>query len=216
MSVPPFPDDLPLVAYLDRVASDDPTPGGGSVVGVAGALAAALGEMVCRLSLRRIAPTGGAAAGDLYVSLERFGELRGRLLAAAAADEAAYAAYRTAAALPRTGTDEQAARKAAMAEALVAAIEVPLGAAEACRDALLALRPVAEHGKRALRSDVAIAAILAEAALRGALATVRGNVGALRDDPRATAFAARADTLEREGTAALAKALAPLDAPPIG
>ncbi|MDP8924785.1 MAG: cyclodeaminase/cyclohydrolase family protein, partial [Chloroflexota bacterium] len=50
--------DLPLYAvpvteYLDRLASGDPTPGGGSAAALAGALAAALVSMVCNLTTGR-------------------------------------------------------------------------------------------------------------------------------------------------------------------
>lgn len=202
-----------LGGYLGRVASPAPAPGGGSVVGVAGALAAALGEMVCRLGPPRLAATDEElAVGELATTGERLAALRGRLVALAAADEAAYAGYRAAAALPRTGSDEQIARTAAMAAALAEAIAVPLATAEGCGELLAALEGVARLGKPALRSDVRIAAALADAALRGALATVRGNLGG-EDDDRAVATAARADAAERAGAAALAAVHAALDAP---
>ena len=42
-----------LATYLEQVAAGTPTPGGGSVAAVVGALAAALGEMVANLTLGR-------------------------------------------------------------------------------------------------------------------------------------------------------------------
>ncbi len=39
--------------FVNAVAAPTPTPGGGSVAALAGALAAGLGEMVCGVSLKR-------------------------------------------------------------------------------------------------------------------------------------------------------------------
>lgn len=43
--------DLTVTDFLDRVSSNDPVPGGGSVAALAGALASALGTMVARLTI---------------------------------------------------------------------------------------------------------------------------------------------------------------------
>ena len=190
------PADRPVAArtvgaYLAAVAEGAPTPGGGSVVGVVAALAAALGEMVCALSAKE-GPPGDA----LRWALAELSALRERFLALAAADEAVYAGYRVAASLPRGDDAARAAREGALQAALATATETPLQLAEASLVALRALVAVAPESKKLLRSDVEIAVLLGEAALRGGLATARGNLGGL-DDPTREAFAARADALER-------------------
>ena len=43
--------DLPIKTFLEKVASGDPVPGGGSVSALCGALSAALAEMVARLTV---------------------------------------------------------------------------------------------------------------------------------------------------------------------
>ena len=188
--------DLPVAertvdAYLDAIASAAPTPGGGSVVGVVAALAAALGEMVCALSAAEGAP------GDALRSvLGELSGLRGRCLTLAAADEAVYAGYRAAASLPRGDAAERAARSAALQAALATATETPLRLAETSLAAIEALFRVAPESKKLLRSDVEIAVLLGEAALRGALATARGNLGGL-DAATGEAFAARAEAIEQ-------------------
>ncbi|HYO29517.1 MAG TPA: cyclodeaminase/cyclohydrolase family protein [Thermomicrobiales bacterium] len=179
-----------LGAYLDAVASRAPTPGGGSVVGVVAAMAAGLGEMVCALSAKE-----GAPGDELRIVLGHLSALRERCLGLAAADEAVYAAYRAAASLPRGDEAERATRSGALREALVTATETPLLLAETCVGVLRALDVVARGGKKLLRSDVEIAVLLSDAALRGGLATARGNLGGLDDASRA-AFVARADDLE--------------------
>ena len=184
--------ERPVGAYLEAVAGGAPTPGGGSVVGVVAAMAAALGEMVCALSAKE-----GAPGDDLRAALGRLSGLRERCLGLAAADEAVYAAYRAAASLPRRDEAERATRSAALREALATATETPLLLAESCLGVLNALGAVARGGKKLLRSDVEIAVLLADAALRGGLATARGNLGGL-DEPDRAGFAARSDDLERD------------------
>ncbi len=206
-SAPPAPEDRSLAAYLAEVASGEPTPGGGSVVAVVAALAAALGAMVAHLSLGRADAETGAET-ELRDHLATLDALRGRLLPLAAADEAAYGAYRAAAAWPRTDDAARASRTAALRTALLASTEVPLAVAAAAVELARALAPVARLGNRHALADVTIAAWLNETALRGALLNVRGNVGLFRDGERGAHFLREADRLETEGTAAVGRVLA--------
>lgn len=191
-----------LEGYIQAVASAAPAPGGGSVVGVVGALSAALGQMVLNLTH---APDDSSMRGrDLLAALQG---CQARLLAAAAEDEAAYQGYRDAVALPRGSADEKATRKSAMQAALLAATDVPLAMAEQAARLAVLLTEVAEIGNRHLVSDTALGALLAEATLRGALLNVRGNAALLKDPGKAQHYREAADRLEAEGRHATATAL---------
>ena len=186
-----------LSAYLAEVAAGTPVPGGGSVAAVVGALAAALGEMVANLTLGR----------EKYVDVEaslrpmrdRLTALRTSLLDAAAADESAYQSYRDAAGLPRTSDREKAVRTDAMQQALIAATDEPLGVARSAREVVDILQSVAREGNPHVRSDAALGALLAEAALRGALLNVRGNAAMLADRELSVTYLTDADLLEEAG-----------------
>jgi len=197
-------DERGLSAYLDEIAAGTPAPGGGSVAAVVGALAAALGEMVANLTLGREKYV--AAEDALRPARDRLSALRGALQEAAAADETAYQSYRDASSLPRGSDAEKTARAAAMQRALIAATDVPLGVARAARDVAEFLEIVAREGTPHMRSDAALGAILAAAALRGALLNVRGNAALLQDRERAAACLADADSLEKDGRAAAERA----------
>lgn len=197
--------DRSLTDYIDSVASDAPAPGGGSVVAIVAALGAALGEMV--ISLTR---TGGETPEDeraLRTARERLTDLRGRLLAAAPADEAAYRAYLAAVALPKATDDERATRRATIQHALAAAADVPLDVASACVDLTDTLLAVASLGNKHALADVEISALLAETALRGSLINVRGNAALLHDPTVTDDYRHRADALETAGRAAAARVL---------
>jgi formiminotetrahydrofolate cyclodeaminase len=193
-----------LSAYLDEVAAGTPAPGGGSVAAIVGALAAALGEMVTNLTLGR--EKYAEAEASLRPARDRLTALRGLLLDAAAADEAAYQMYRDAASLPRTSESERTARTGAMQQALVAATDVPLAAARSAHEVAGILQSVAREGNPHVRSDAALGALLAEAALRGTLLNVRGNAAMLEDRELAGTYLTDADLLERTGRDAAQRA----------
>lgn len=186
--------------YLAAVASPAPTPGGGSVAAVVGALAAALGEMVCNLSIGRAGVEDPEDA--LSSSLANLTRARGELLRLAAEDERAYAAYRTAAGLPKATAEEKEARRAAMQDALLGAAAVPLATARAAGKLLAELDVTARSGSSHVLSDAVVAAILAEASVRSAGVNVRVNTGLLKDRATAENLDRQIDAIESEaGTA---------------
>jgi formiminotetrahydrofolate cyclodeaminase len=179
MDTPP-PSSLTELSVRDlaaRLASRDPTPGGGSASALAGALAAALVEMVCELTVGRpdtahidpVARQIGSAAA----------ELRRALLDAAEEDATAYDAVAAARRLPRETEGEQAARRLAIAEATVAATEVPLRVVQLALDVLGLAARMAPIGNRNAISDAGVAALLAAAAARGAAFNVTINLPSL-------------------------------------
>jgi len=176
MSSPPLA-ELTVRDLTERLASRAPVPGGGSASALAGALGAALVEMVCELTVGKpeyeevdpVARQIGAAAG----------ELRGSLLAAAEEDATAYLAVVAARRLPRDGDEQRAARKAAIGEASVAATEVPLRVARLAAKVLDLAASIASIGNRNAVSDAGAAALLAAAAARGAALNVRINLPSL-------------------------------------
>jgi len=171
--------DLPTRDLLTAFSSSDPTPGGGSAAALASAVGASLLMMVTQLPKTRsgsdedraaLAEAGGALAG-----------VRAQLTAAIDADTEAYdqvvAAYKS----PKATADEQAARKAAIQQALRAATDVPLGVARLSATALTAAAAIAAHGHRAAASDVGVAVALLRAGARGARLNVEINIGGLSD-----------------------------------
>ena len=190
--------------YLGAVAAGTPAPGGGSVAGIVGGLGAALGEMVVNLTMGR--ERFADADKTLGPLRNRLASLREEQSAAALEDERAYAAYRSAAEMPRGSAEQKAARTAAMQEALAVATEAPLRIARAAAETAAIMERVAIAGNPRVRSDAALGSLLAEAALRGALLNVRGNAASLRDAPLAARFREEADVLESRGREAAAAA----------
>jgi formiminotetrahydrofolate cyclodeaminase len=180
--------------FLDGLASNAPTPGGGSAAALAGALGAGLVSMVCQFTVGR--EKYAAVEDDMQRVLARSEELRAELQAAVDADIEAYGSYGTASSMPRESDEEKAARSAALQAALRESTEVPLGVAERCAELLELAVEAADKGNVYLISDAAVGAELAAAARASAELNVRLNAGGLEDQEFAAAARERLEAVE--------------------
>lgn len=169
--------ELTLGQFLDRLASSDPTPGGGSASAIAGAMAAALVSMVARLSQGK----GGddEAFGRMVEQAEGS---RRNLTALAEEDARAFDGVMQAMRMPRGTEEEKRTRQAAMQQALRGAAEVPMRAARETLAVLQAGPELARRGNANAVSDVAVAVLLGYAAVNGALYNVRINLKSIKDE----------------------------------
>lgn len=190
----------PLSDFLSRLASSEPTPGGGSVAALTGALSAGLAAMVCHLTIGKKKYAEHEA--ELTAVLARADSLRGTLTGLMTADIKAYEGLSAAYKLPKNDDAEAAARSAAIQDALVDATDVPLQIAEASAAVLDLVPVVVEKGSVVAVSDAGMAALLAIAALRSAALNVLINIGSTKDEARAAAAQARLETALGERVAA--------------
>jgi formiminotetrahydrofolate cyclodeaminase len=208
---------LALAEFVDRLASAEPVPGGGSASAVAGALGAALVAMVASLSIGK--PKYSAHA-DLHATAVEAGRtLARRFLRIADQDADAYAAFAAARKLPRESDTEVAERRAAMRAAARLAAEVPFECVEACVDLAGLAEALAGRSNVNAASDVAVAANLAEAAARGAAANVVINLPSVEDEAFAGSVIGRVkdhvDAVEHLVAAAREAALSGDPRPPL-
>ncbi len=192
-----------LDAYLEALASERPTPGGGSAATIVAALGAALVEMVARITARNPKfaaqhERARAIAGDA----ER---LRAAALVARAGDEEAFGAVVAAQSLPRSNDAERNARDAALQAALGEAAEAPLHSAALGLEILRLAETVEGLGNRNLQSDAGCAAEFAAAAVAAAAYNVRANHPYMKDIDLVERQRVRLGELERERDAALAR-----------
>jgi formiminotetrahydrofolate cyclodeaminase len=195
-------DSRTFAQYAAELASSAPTPGGGSAAASAGALAAALAEMVANVTL---AGKNAPAAPDALRAISESGEqLRGRFFELAHEDELAYGSYRDAAALPRSTEEEKAARRGALDAALLESANVPMEIARTGVTLLDLLLSGGRHATKHLLSDVSTGAVLAEAAIRGALFTAGINADLMRNPEQQSSYRAEIDSLLQKTKAGVA------------
>lgn len=183
--------DQPLGTYLERLASEQPAPGGGSAAAVTGSLAAGLVAMAARFSTDQLPDAADRAAGADRV--------RGAFVAMAERDAEAYGAVLEAFRLPREPDPQQ--RRRQITHALEHAALVPLEVTETAARIAAEAAELAARGNPNLRGDALAGVTLAWAAARAASELVRLNVelGALEPDLLERARAALAEAAKAAG-----------------
>jgi formiminotetrahydrofolate cyclodeaminase len=196
---------LSVEDFLTKLADNQPAPGGGSAIALAGAMAGALACMVTGLTIGR--ERYAANQQQMCGVRARACALRERLTILVDEDARAYQAVIKAYSLPKVTEAEGNLRTSEIRRALRHAAEVPLEAAEACAELIDLAAAAAALGNRNAASDAAVAALLAQAAMRAAVLTVRTNLDCLQDPLVTKATEARLTQLLDTGEVALERAL---------
>jgi len=167
-------------SYLDKLASSDPAPGGGSVAALVGALGAGLVTMVTNLTLgkEKFADVEDAVA-EIKAGSEK---LRRELEELVTLDAKAYGAVAAAMKLPRDSEAQKQERNRVLQGALIGAAEVPLRVAEAAAEVARLSLPAAEKGNPNAVSDAGVAVLLADAAAQSAALNVKINLAWIADE----------------------------------
>jgi len=189
--------------FVEKVASEAPAPGGGSVSALAGALAAALCAMVARLTL------GKEKYRDTWQEMEQVRDsadaLMRRLLELVDEDTAAYNQVLSAFKLPRDNDAQKTARHAAIRSATQKATAVPMETLRSVTELLSMTEAAVEKGNPNCLSDAGVAAHLIRAAASGAAYNVRINLPALDDQRFSTQMKSETAELLSRVMSAVAK-----------
>jgi len=182
--------------FLASVASSNPVPGGGSVAAHAGALAAALAQMVAGLTIGK--KKYSAVEAEMKEAALKAVALGNTLASLVKRDAEAYSLVSEAYKLPKEPADAAARRTDAVTQALLKAAEVPLETARASVEVAQIAALVSEKGNSNAITDAGVAALLAEAACRGADYNVRVNVSALEDPSKGAPLASESAELVKK------------------
>ncbi|MCV7604814.1 cyclodeaminase/cyclohydrolase family protein [Micrococcus luteus] len=184
--------DESIESYLGRLASGEPTPGGGAT----GALAVAEGAGLLAMAARFSAAEEDARASEGLIAA---------CLGLADGDERGFGAVAEAFGLPRDTPEDRARRSAAIQAALAEAVQPPRGIVDAAARALDLAERVLDAANPNVLSDVGAALGCVRGGLTAAAVTLETNLGPLRDEglegivrtdvDRADRLVARADAL---------------------
>lgn len=186
----------PLMAYLDRLASGAPTPGGGSVAACIAAQGAALLGMVLNLTVgrRRFAQVE-ATARTLLTQTEA---LRQHCTTLIDQDALVLGALIACYKLPKETPDERTAREAALQRCTQDALAVPLAVARAAAALPPLCAQILPIGNPTAVSDIGVAAACAAAAFDSAELNILINLSQLTDQDLVASVRAELATLRAE------------------
>jgi len=182
--------------FLDELASDQPTPGGGSAAAFTAAEAAALVSMVARLTIgkKRYADV----EDDMKHVLQTSENLRQKLTSAIEADSMAFNDLMISFKLPKETEEEQQQREKAIYLASLKAAEVPLNTAELAIEILRLAIEASEKGNPNAITDAGSAGALSRAAISSAGANVRINLSNYSSDEKAINLLNKIGSLESQ------------------
>lgn len=192
--------DMTVKEFLDKASSGSPTPGGGSVCALVGALGAALSSMVGELTAKKAEGEEAAGARDM---IKKAAELQASLEKNVDGDTVAFQNVMNAIGMPKATEDEKAERTSALQSALKEASRLPLETAKLCLDVMYIALGMLNRGLKNAASDASVSGYLGYAALNGALYNVRINLRTIKDAEFTAAMKAEADRLVSESEGAL-------------
>ncbi|HYU27415.1 MAG TPA: glutamate formimidoyltransferase [Gemmatimonadales bacterium] len=170
-----------LDGWIEELAGEAPTPGGGSAAALAGTLAAALVAMVARLTVGRKAYAAvEAQAKEILAEADR---LRGELRRLVDEDAAAYEGVSRAYKIPKSDPH----RAQAIDDALLAAARPPAEVVKRGRRLLALAQTIEQIGNKNAVSDARVAGMLAKTAIDGATENVNANLAGMSAPARAKA-----------------------------
>ena len=171
--------DRPLTDYINDAASNDPTPGGGSVSALVGALGSTMARMAANFTVGK--EKFKDVEDEVKELLGRCKDACSRFLDLMEEDIAAYSIVTSAYRMPRETQEEKEVRSAKIQEALTEAMQVPLEVCRQCLYMMQAGRSLVEVANPNLASDVGVAAVFTRAAFQGAKLNVLVNLANIKD-----------------------------------
>ena len=195
--------DLTLKGFTEETASESPAPGGGSISAAMGAMGVALGTMVANLSAHKAGwderwqeYSDWADKGKIYMD---------ELIRLIDEDTNAFNKIMDAFGLPKGTDEEKAARKKAIQDATVYAIEIPFKVMELSFKSMEVMKAMASTGNPNSVSDAGVGALAARSAVIGAYLNVKINAQGLDDKQKVEDFISKgseivdkAEKLEKE------------------
>ena len=199
-------EDLPTAgtrigSYLDDLASDAPTPGGGAWAAISAAAGASLIAMVARLTVKKKGYEG--VVDRMRAIADECDDERYALLALADKDAEAYQDVMAAYKLPKTTPDEQQTWAVTLQRALERAADIPLEVARRSVYLMSLAEETLTSGNPNAASDALSAATSLHAAALSALANVDINAITFIDKTRQQELSESANSLRHRAQSIL-------------
>lgn len=180
--------------WLDELASAAPAPGGGAVAAMHAAMAAALVEMVCNLTIGK--PKFADHEATMIAVREESTALRTRATVLAGDDAIAFTAVTEAYRLPKETDEQKSARQESIQRALARAADVPSRTADVAHAVVVMAERIVDRANPNVLSDVAVAASSVRASLESAIVNIEINRTMISDPQIRESLASKVDQIE--------------------
>jgi len=169
-----------IVDFVATTASNEPVPGGGSIAALAGALAAALAEMVANLTIGKKKYI--EVDSEMKGIVEALEVKRQELVELIDKDASSFDEVMKAFKLPKETDEDKAIRTKAIQDGTKYATSVPLQTAKISYSIMEYSKIVVEKGNKNAVTDGAVSAMMARTAVLSALMNVKINLGSIKDE----------------------------------
>ena len=185
-----------LQKYLEELSSNSPTPGGGNVAALCGALSASLGTMVCNLTIgKKKYLDVETEMNEMKVKLNVYVD---KFLSLAKYDNEAFERVMDAFKLPKETDEQKKLRIEAIEKSTLEAASVPADVIRNCREIIPFLETISKKGNQNSLSDAGVAVAVIAAASEGAFLNVLINYSSLSEKQKASGLLMQAENLNNE------------------
>lgn len=169
-----------IVDFVATTASNEPVPGGGSIAALAGALAAALAEMVANLTIGKKKYL--EVDSEMKGIVEALEVKRQELVELIDKDASSFDEVMKAFKLPKETDEDKTIRSKAIQDGTKYAASVPLQTAKISYSIMEYSKIVVEKGNKNAVTDGAVSAMMARTAVLSALMNVKINLCSIKDE----------------------------------
>ncbi len=200
LGTPPKPGPLAsmtLADFADEVSRESVAPGGGSIAAYAGAIGAALGNMVANITLTKFEKTYMPHHQRLHELALEAQKIKDELVYQVDRDTDAFNDVMEANRLPKGTKEEAKIREEAIQEGYKKATMVPFRTAELSLRAAEICKEIAEKGNKNSVTDAGVGAVVAEGGVIGGAMNVLINMPNITDESFKGDLKKRLDDMQR-------------------
>ncbi|MEW6506247.1 MAG: cyclodeaminase/cyclohydrolase family protein [Bacteroidota bacterium] len=188
--------NMKLQEYFNELSSNSPTPGGGNVAALCGALASSLGTMVCNLTIGK--KKYADVEEEMILLKSRLEKYQKEFIWLAQKDNEAFEKVMEVFKLPKESEQEKEVRSSKIEEATINAAEVPSEVMRKCYELLPLLKTIADKGNKNSLSDAGVAVALVSTSVHGAYLNVLINCSSLNNQTIAEEIRKRTNIIFEE------------------
>lgn len=188
--------DETLTSFIDKLASKNPTPGGGSVSALYGALGMALTNMVIALTVNKEKYKENEQ--ELQTIYKKTKELQHLLLYGVDEDVDAFNSVEAVFSMTKNTDEEKEKRRKEMQNALKIATIPPYKIMELCFQSITIVKDIMDKTNKNAISDLGVASISLCSATKSAWLNVLININSIKDDEFKNEFIEKGTVILKE------------------